>query len=296
MLTTRNSWMILLCVAALAPLRVRAEYTNEWIVDVQNRLESGDPVAQRKAIAEIDQYQQDLPVAAAGQLGARWFKPMIAGGFCKDAARLARVSVLAVPYDAESIDALLRWRIEALQKAGQPREALADARLLFEICPMGRTESSLLLLGECLNRAYPTDSTIVQRLMREQLAGAKISASASTSASQSATQPASLLGEIAVDRKPYQDALEQLNSEIGPDPQRYVDLASKGNLLILAGRPAEAAVVFAKLERLVDYDQLRIVDDALARVLKAQDLSIGRANGYVQSLKKAAAPAAPPAH
>ena len=286
-------WMVLLGVIALAPYRARAEYTNEWILDVQTRLESGNAAAQRQAIAEIDQYLLDVPTAAARDLCARWFKPMIAAGLCNDAARLARAAILANPYSAESIDALLRWRIDALQKSGQSREALGDARLLFEICPMGRTETALLLLAEGLNRAHPDDPTLVDRLMREQLAGAKLPATGPTPATSPAA-PASLLGDIQVDRKPYQDALDQLNSELGPDPQRYVDLASRGNLLILAGHPAEAGPVFEKLKRLVDYDQLQSADDALARRLKAQDLAIGRANAFVQELKKTVE--GPPAH
>ena len=70
----------------------------------------------------------------------------------------------------------------------------------------------------------------------------------------------------------------------------YQSLLARGNLLLLAGQSSEAMALFHLMAN--QYGADRTANECMARALKAEDGTIGRANGWVLSLT---APAVKPA-
>lgn len=67
----------------------------------------------------------------------------------------------------------------------------------------------------------------------------------------------------------------------------YQSLLARGNLLLLSGKAAEAMGLFRLMAN--QYGTGRTANECIARALKAEDGTIGRANGFVLSLIKSAA-------
>lgn len=252
---------------------------------IQTQIDTADPVRLRAAIPEIEQFLADSPQIAAASLRNRWLQKFMEARCYPETARLAQLAILADPVDAYAIDACLRQRIRALILDHHPQEALAEAKSLFNVCPMGQSESALLLVAECLNRVYPDDPAHVTRLAAEQRIGLQLS-------NPSAPPTSPELAAIRANTQPYADCLERLLKDAGPMPPTIPDLWARGNLLLLADRPQEAAPLFQRLVQRVDYGELTAAHDAYARALRAQDHTLARANAFILNLKANAAAAA----
>ena len=72
----------------------------------------------------------------------------------------------------------------------------------------------------------------------------------------------------------------------------YQSLLARGNLLLLSGKAPEAMELFHLMAN--QYGAGRTANECMARALKAEDGTIGRANGFVLSLIKSAVRTARP--
>jgi hypothetical protein len=192
------------------------------------------------------------------------------------------MAILSAPQDAYALDELLRLRINLLLSLHRNDEGLAQAKGLFNICPMQNTEAALLLLAQCLNTARGNDSGDVDRLITEQRA-----ALAAPLTEHSTTTPTSpTLKTIAIDPAPYTPAFRKFLLPSGALPLNFQDLLAVGNLYLLADQPTNALNAFRHLQALATPDQLRTANEGIARALRAQDGTLARANAFAAALAR----------
>ena len=240
----------------------------DWNVDeLAWQLKDPDPAVQAEALAKIKQWCLIDPAGAATPLHNQWGKRLLETHRYAEAADFALTCILASPERTDQVCLLLRLRIRALTGQGQSLSALAAAKSLYNMTPLEHADEALYVVAGCLAEAYPDDTGIYDRFRNEQ---------------QTAGSP--ILASIHVDRAPYADALAVSFDD--SDPQQ---IQSYGNLLLLSDQPAEARRTFALLVKLDPTRQAELT----ARLMKAQDGTLGRANAFIQQ-QVAAAPADKP--
>jgi hypothetical protein len=93
-----------------------------------------------------------------------------------------------------------------------------------------------------------------------------------------------VLRGIKVDPAPYAAAIKTQTQD------DYNGWTGLGNLFLLSDNPADAKAAFEKAYALAPDNQLPPATESLARVIKAQDCTIGRANAFILSLRPPNAP------
>lgn len=255
------------------PARPRSD--SELLAD---DLTSKDVDRQTQAVAKIRDAMESESGKAVNELRSRWLKAMIAGGRYEDAAELALAAILFQPQKTQNVQAFQDARVRALLAAGKKQEALSNAKSLFNVAPMNSTADAMLLVAECL-RANDPDSA--DRFREEQIAGATTRPATTQPATQEAAKSSAVLAGIKVDPKPYEDAIAAQNGE------DYNSLVALGNLLLLADKPKEAKAAFERAYAVAPDRQLAQATENIARAIKAEDGTIGRANSWILSLRPA---------
>jgi hypothetical protein len=194
---------------------------------------------------------------------------------------LAVAGTLMLPADTWRIEPLQQYRVRALLAEHKSQEALRAAKALFNVCSLGFVKDVLPLLCESLVAAHPEDPGIVPRFKRQILAGAQ-------------EDPAerqrlfgkyggnTIMNSIEADPAPYMAALAQRKNLT-----EWRDRYGNGNLLLLCGRVAEARQVFTALYETRPEGELRYASEAVAKLIKAEDGGLGRANQFVRSIRPA---------
>jgi hypothetical protein len=191
----------------------------------------------------------------------------------------AVVGTLALPADTGRIEGLQKYRIRALLDEHKPQEALRVAKSLFNVCSMGFVKDELPLLCECLAAAHPDDPGIVPRFKRQVLAGAQEDP-AERKRLLDQCGGNSIMEALEADPGPYTQTIAQRRS-ISDWRGRY----GTGNLLLLSGRIKEAREVFTKVYADAPPSELRYASEAIAKLIKAEDGGLGRANEFLLSIK-----------
>jgi len=166
-------------------------------------------------------------------------------------------------------------RVRAKLLAGKPQEALSLGKGLYNVCAMPDTSKAIDLISECLydmnKDADPAGA--VKKFKLQQIRGA------------AATQPSAAddnaLAGIEIDPKPYKTGIEHAQTA----EDGWEALMGEGNLLLLSGQPKEAAKVFDKAYSLASDKNLPAATEAVARAMRAQDGTVGRANAWILSLR-----------
>jgi TolA-binding protein len=218
------------------------------------------------------------PKAAVDQLNRQWMQQLIDGGKFAEAEEFATAGSVGVARDTWAIEQLQRHRVRALLAAEKPAEALAAAKGLFFVAGMGSVGHDLNLIAECLRAAHPDDGGAVARFKLQQLAGAQPDAARRRAASAGSGE--SVLASVEIDPKPYLKAIEERR-----DLTDFNGLYGTGNLLLLSGRAKEARACFEHAYAVAPPGELRYATEALAKLIKAEDCSIGRANEFVASVR-----------
>ena len=179
--------------------------------------------------------------------------------------------------DLNMLERALSLRTKVLLAANQPQQALASAKSLYNVCRMGETAIALGMVAKCLQAANPNDREIMIRFRDEQVVGA----------SQATTQPAAksaIMAQVKISPTVYEKAL---GKDLFPTlaEEDFVKLTRMGNLLLLADRPQDAKAWFEQAYRVCDDKQLANATESLARVMKAEDGTIGRANAFLLALR-----------
>lgn len=238
------------------------------IAEIIEQLSGNDAALRQQAMETI---RVRMNTRGLAELRSIWLKALLIAKQYPEASALAMEGIVANPWETKSIEAVLSLRIKALVAAGKTDEALASAKSLFNVSTMAGTSDAILAVAECLNVAKPADKDIYSKFRDEQIAGATTQPTKDRSTS-------TVLAAIKIDAKPYDEALKKLTGE---DAQ---SLLGRGNLLLLADRPKEAKAIFDRLYSLTTAD-LAESSEALARTMKAEDGTIGRANAWIMSIR-----------
>ncbi len=253
----------------------KARLDTQAIQEILDQLASPDAAQKKAAVEAIRQRMQTRGIL---ELRSNFIKAMLNNKMFKETADLADEAILSAPWETRSVEQILQARIRALLALGQSELALSESKSLFNVASMAGTSEAILTTVECISAARPKDVELFNRFREEQIAGA-----ATTSAStQPTTQPrairSSVLDGLKVDAKRYDEALAKFPGEDGQA------LLARGNLLLLADRPKDAKVIF---ERMYSLSSVELIEasEALARQMKAEDGTIGRANAWVISIR-----------
>jgi hypothetical protein len=207
-----------------------------------------------------------------------WFHILVNHRRFDEIEDIAVASINGRPYDLALVETCQIERIRGKLINKQPKEGLSLAKALYNACPMQDTSRAIDLIAECLYdmNVEGDPAGVVKKFKLQQLHGA------ATTRPATATDD-NILDQISIDSKCYEPGLQQ--AELIEDSWR--SLQGQGNLLLLAGRPKDAAKVFEKAYALASDKNLPAATEAVARAMRAQDSSVGRANTWILSLRPA---------
>lgn len=218
-----------------------------------------------------------------------WPDALMAAGMGEETAQLAHEATLTQLGDIGMIERLQTLRIKALLSAGKNAEALSAAKGLFNVSSMAGTANAIKTFAGCLAAANGDDVAIVEKYRDEQVKGAgagnaelrmqnaeKADAGETTRPADEGAKASSVFAAIKVDGAVYADALSKISRPM-PMEEDIGKLLRTGNLLLLADRPADARLWFEQANRVCKDGDLGQVTEALARVMKAEDGTIGQA-------------------
>ncbi len=272
----RGLVLLLVCGTSTALTQTSATDYKALSEEISRQLAGSDPALRTCATDRIRKLLVDDPARTTWQLRGQFLKIMLDTGQNDAAQDLALRAILANPSDTAVVEGLQQSRIRALLNGGKTEQALVAAKSLYNVCGMGNTASAMLAVAECLNAAHPDDASFVQRFKAEQLAGAAL-----PGGDKPSTKPAgpSVLSAIRIPAEAYAPVIRQIIAE------DFNSLMGKGNLLLLADRTNEAMAVFERAYGVAAEYQIVAASEAIARCMRAQDGTIGRANAWVLSIR-----------
>jgi hypothetical protein len=218
-----------------------------------------DPKNAQRAVEKVPVWLRDL-------IGLRRFD---------ETEDFAVAVINARPVDIRLIENCQQARIRAKLLANKPQEALPLARSLYNVCFMGDTSKAIDLIAECLYDINAADDPAgaVRKFKLQQIHGA--------ATTQPSNPDENILSQIKLDPKPYQPGLARIELV----DSTWEAAMGKGNLLLLAGKTPEAAKVFDKAYALASDGNLAAATEAVARAMRAEDGTVGRANAWILSLR-----------
>lgn len=248
--------------------------------EILEQLSSGDAAQQKLAVEAI---RTRIHARGAAELRANWLRPLAVAKLHKETAELAREAILATPNETRSVEVAQAARVRALIATGQAEQALAEAKSLFNVASMNGTSEAILVVAEAITAARPNDVKAFNAFRSEQIAGAAAAAPVTQPAEKPTTRPinpvrSAVLDSIKVDAKVYREALAKFPGEDA------TNLLARGNLLLLADHPGEAWAIFERMYSLGGVDIVE-ASESLARCMKAEDGTIGRANAWILSIR-----------
>jgi len=244
--------------------------SSEAIDSVSWQIQGPDPKEQSDAIETIGQWIRADPIGSQRYLKTLLLS-LVSAKRDDAVADLAQESILLSSTSLVTIEELQAMRIQSLLRVGKNGEALTQAKALFNLASMKTAGDALFLVRECLDAVHGNhDAT--ELLEREQLAGADNGLTGAKLRSPT-------LDAIKTNSKPYERAIESL---VGTD---YESLCARGNLLLLAGRAQESRKTFEQAYTMAPEKKLAVAIENIARAMKAEDGTIGRANAWVLSIR-----------
>jgi len=260
---------------------------------ILQQIESKDPAQIQEAVTTVweqlhAETSHDRRVAVLGRIKkGHWLTGLMAAQRYEDVAGLALEGTLALPWDIPSVEYMQTYRVQALLKMSKPEEALAAAKGFFNVCTMKDTANALVLVIECLKAAHPGDEAIIDRLREEQMAGAVVGTDEEREAksvergekASGGSSKRSVLASIKVNGSLYDKAMQEYTGE------DYGSLAALGNLLLLADKPKEARPLFERAYAIAAPKHLAAATESIARCMRAEDGTVGRANAWVLSIR-----------
>jgi tetratricopeptide (TPR) repeat protein len=270
-----NGCLVFLVALGLSSLTAHAAPKLDT-AGVTAAFKSNDNLKIQQAIESIDDLLTDSKSGkAAVESFPTWAKALMAQKRFDDVEDLAVNCISARPDLLDFVETCQEARVRAKLAAGKPQEALARAKALYNVCAMPNTSKAIDLISECiydLNKdADP--AAAVRKFKLEQIKGASAT-----------TRPAAgLLADVQIDHKAFERAVEKIELTDNGWPAMF----GRGNLLLLAGRPADARRIFDKAYALASDKNLAAAAESIARTIRAEDGTVGRANAWIMSLRPA---------
>jgi len=200
---------------------------------------------------------------------------------------MALAQILKGPANTKSLAKLEKLRTQAFLAAGDPASALSTAKAYYAVASLKDTADAIDLVALCLAAVHPDDPAIVQRFKQQQIAWASAAPTSQPDAAAGDNAPANpglgdpVLPAIPVDAKPFDDAIAAIALN------DYSQFLAKGNLLLLAGRAAEAHEVFSKAVLIAPSAKEGEAYEAVARAIRAESGYLAPANAYILTLRGA---------
>jgi hypothetical protein len=249
--------------------------TADALDGLAKELNSNSPSDIDKAIDQLKDVMRTSPQLVINGDDPAIMARLIALGRFADIDSLLVLAIQNKAADAVPLTTFQTARVRNFLRAKQCSRALEEAKANFNITPMAGTSDAILLVIEALHEAYPNDATLADRFKTEQIAGA---------AETAKPVQQTVLKGIKIDGSEYADLIKSLTR------QDFATLSRRGNLLLLSDRPQEAQQAFEEAYEMATDKQLAVASESLARVMRAEDGSIARANAFVLSLRPKAEP------
>jgi tetratricopeptide (TPR) repeat protein len=250
------------------------------------KLNSGDESRISEAVEEIQQRCRDLDLGLIEQMQSELSEGLIQTQ-PQMAVELLEWGILELAEQTDRLWTLQLQRTKAYVALGQNEQALAAAKSCFSVAGMQWAGTSMQVVEFALQNAHPGGEETVRQFKREQVLGAELV----EGLDEMQARRSEVLAGIEVDPQMYDEALDRLKTAIayetlmGQRSARYTTLKRKGNLLLMADRVPEARVAMEEAYAVAPEELLVEATENLARVIKAEDGTIGRANVWLLSLR-----------
>jgi hypothetical protein len=209
-----------------------------------------------------------------------------------DLDAMALGQILKGPGYTLGVAAMEKLRAQGFLAAGDSAKALSTAKAYYDVASLKDTADAIDIISLCLAAAHPDDPEIVQRFKEQQIAWATAAPSTQPAQAPAGQTPADpspadpnlgdpILAGIQPDSKPFDAAIA------GIDLDEYAQFIAKGNLLLLAGRAAEAHTVFNQAVAIAPANKAGEAAESVARAIRAQSGCVAPANAYILSLQGA---------
>lgn len=246
--------------------------------EIVRLLESTDAASVDRAASMIRQMLAKEPARAVDRLNEGWMASLLKAGKNDAVDEFATTGTLALPADTWRIEQLQKHRIAALIALKRPDDAAKAAHSLFNVCGMGFVKEALALVVDSVAAARPHDHSVLNLLKTQVLAASQESAGERERLMKK-WEGKSVLDSFVPDPGPYTRFIENARNVQG-----YRGLCGLGNLMLMSGRVNEAREVFLRARAVAPPEEHTHVLESDARLMKAEDGGVGRANQYVHSL------------
>ena len=241
---------------------------------IQLQILSGDPAVAKAAVRQIREILEKDSLDGCRALADVWAGSLRLAGMSAAAEELLldAMPIAARDPGGAQLSRVLKARVDLLLEAQRYDEAVEAAKAFYNVCPMSNTWEAIEILATCLAKR-PDGENSAARFRMEQFIG--------SSAKSEKPASATLLSTIKA-RVP----LEAIESATPADETAdFVEMCAMGNLLLAGDQPTDAEFWFKKAYRSATKQQLGVATESLARCMRAQDGSVGRANAFVIELR-----------
>ncbi len=235
-------------------------------VKIDDLLKSDSPVDQAAAFEQIKTLADQQPKALSLGL-IRWLPDMLRLKRYDDVESACKVAILFRPQDGPSVAAEQRARAVAALNQGKFDEALALARGYYGVVVLNQSSDARSILAAAVKH-------------QAQISSPDTYDPATLAAISNATR------NTPIDDSLYAPAIERYAKST-----QYNDCIARGNLLLLAGRPADAQAAFesalASLDLTQKGEQKKVqgIADGIARAVCAADASSTRGDALIEALR-----------
>ncbi len=203
-----------------------------------------------------------------------WLAPLMRAQRFSDVEGLSLIAMVTKPSDTALVSTCQEAHVRAMLADGDYTQALPEAKVFYNIAPLSQSTTAINLLADALAKTKGFD--VAQQFRKQQSAGM-------TSSGERAATNTCLLKSIDVNTSRFAQAIDRTaNGSRYP----FQNQISRGNLLLLADRPAEAQESFTKACGYVqsNWDVVEALK-GIARTMRDQDCATYRATTWVNSLK-----------
>jgi tetratricopeptide (TPR) repeat protein len=228
------------------------------------------------AQALLDKSLKDEPEVTADEIRRTLVTALTPLKKQRDALKFLEKALATGPGDSDTVEGLLKQRLTVCNGLKDYPAALSCAKALFNASSMAHTSDAITLLDRQFLLPNMDDRSKVDQFRQEQTIGA-----APIGPGQPA-RPSALVQAIKIDPAPYQAALAKMT-----DDATAKAITRHVLLLLVADKPKEALEAAKQaLAIAADPKEMAVANELIARCYKAQDGTIGRANGWIAANPK----------
>lgn len=208
---------------------------------------------------------------------------------------MTRRMILMAPENTGWVQFLLMVRTQIFLAARCPNRALDSALRLYNVCTMRDVQQAVALIAQCLQSGATGDGRAARSFVAWQI----MAQYGPRMAKSQCCVPAAFLrygGGAGVEAAAGDVGMARVWSRLKPNPysaiasritgEDFNSLMRRGNLLLLANRCREAALVWDRAYGVAaGAGQLQIAAESIARTTKALYKTVGRANQWVNEVE-----------